>query len=85
MLEFIQEYLDGETDDFCSVVGKLEGALDAAEIKDKAIINEWYEKWIPLETRRAVKGNDVKKGDAMDELSAMKTFLLSKIKHAKIT
>ena len=79
MIDFIQEYLDGKTNDFYGVVGKLEGALDASEIKDESLVKQWYEYWTPLETRRAVEGNDVAKNDAIRELSSMKEFLLSKV------
>ncbi len=78
MIDLIQSYLDGETKDFYNIVGKLEGALDASEIKDNALINRWYDFWTPLETRRAVEGNNVNKAKAVEELINMKDFLLSK-------
>ena len=78
MINLIQSYLDQETEDFSSVIGKLEGALDASEIKDTALINQWYDFWIPLEIRRAVEGNYVNKTKARIELINMKSFLLSK-------
>jgi L-rhamnose mutarotase len=83
MINLIQEYLDGKTNDFYSVVGELEGALDAAEIKDRSIVKEWYKYWTPLETRRAVEGNNVTKSDAIRELSSMKEYLLTKIKQVR--
>lgn len=76
MIDLIQDYLDGRTDDFYTVVGKLEGALDASEINDKVIVNQWYDVWVPLETRRAIEGNNVEKAKAFEELIAMKLFLL---------
>lgn len=79
MIGLIQEYLDGRTDDFCTLVGKLEGALEASELKNGEIINQWYEFWAPLEIRRAIEGNNVNKAKAGEELTAMKLFLLSKI------
>ncbi len=78
MIDLIQDYLDGQTDDFYTVVGKLEGALDASEIKDEILVNQWYDFWTPLETRRAIEGDNVNKGKAIEELTAMKLFLLSK-------
>ncbi len=57
MIDLIQGYLSGETEDFYRVVGKLEGALDASEFKDIDLINQWYDFWTPLETRRALEGN----------------------------
>lgn len=76
MIELIQSYLDGQTDDFYGIVGMLEGALDASEIKDQMFIDEWYNFWTPLETRRSLEGSSVNKDMAIKELSAMKTFLL---------
>ena len=75
MLSLIQSYIDAKTDDFYSVVGKLEGALDAAEIKNKEIVTQWYDFWTPLETRRAIEGNQVTREKAIQELVAMKHFL----------
>ena len=54
MIVLIQRYLNEETNDFYDLVGKLEGALDAADIKDKELVSKWYDCWAPLETRRAV-------------------------------
>lgn len=80
MIDLIQNYLNSETEDFCGIVGKLEGALDASEIKDADLINQWYDFWTPLEIRRAVEGNEVNKTDALEALKVMKKFLLSKQK-----
>lgn len=77
MIDLIQSYIDGQTEDFCSVVGKLEGALDASEIHDNALVNQWYNFWTPLEISRALEGNDVDKEKAIRELNAMKVFLLA--------
>jgi len=79
IIDLIQSYLDGKTDDFNSIVGKLEGALDASEIEDKSLVNEWYDYWTPLEIRRAVAGNKVDKDKAIKELMSMKDFLLRKV------
>jgi hypothetical protein len=76
MIDLIESYLSNETQDFFNVVGKLEGALDASEIKDKDLIEQWYDFWTPLETRRAVEGNEVDKIKAIEELRAMKEFLV---------
>jgi hypothetical protein len=80
MIDLIQGYLNSETEDFYSVVGKLEGALDAAEIKDSSLINRWYDFWTPLETRRALEGKELNKIQAIEELKAMKQFLLTEQK-----
>ncbi len=76
MIDLIQGYLIGQTEDFYQVVGMLEGALDAAEIKDQVLINEWYDYWTPLEIRRAVEGNKVQKLKVFEELQAVEKFLL---------
>jgi len=76
MIGLIDSYLDDENRDFYSIIGKLEGALDASEIKDHDLVNQWYDFWTPLETRRAVEGKQPNKEKAMEELKAMKSFLL---------
>jgi hypothetical protein len=76
MIDEIQHYLNGETEDFYGLVGKLEGALDAADIKNDQLINQWYDFWTPLEIRRSIEGNDVDKQKAINELINMKNFLL---------
>lgn len=77
MIDLIQSYLEEETEDFYDLVGKLEGTLDASEIHDNVLINQWYDFWTPLEIRRSVEGNDVNKIKAIEELTRMKEFLLS--------
>lgn len=59
MIGLIDSYLNDENRDFYAIVGKLEGALDASEIKDSNLINQWYDFWTPLETRRAIEGNSL--------------------------
>lgn len=76
MINLIDSYLNNETQDFYGIVGKLEGALDASEIKDNNLINQWYDFWTPLETRRAVEGNEVNRTKAVEEMAAMKQFLI---------
>jgi hypothetical protein len=76
MVDLIQNYLNGETKDFYGLIGQLEGALDASDIQDHALINRWYDFWTPLEIRRAVQGNEVDPEQAIEELSKMKQFLL---------
>ncbi len=77
MIGLIQAFLNGETGDFYGTVGELEGALDASEIKDPSLINQWYDFWTPLEIRRAIEGNNINKNEAIIELTNMKKFLLS--------
>lgn len=76
MIDEIQSYLDGATEDFYDLVGRLEGALDASEIQDKLLVNQWYDFWTPLEIRRSIEGNNVDKKKVVNELIKMKTFLL---------
>ena len=76
MIDLIESYLNNETQDFYGIVGKLEGALDASEIKDNDLINQWYDFWMPLETCRAVEGKEANRTKAVQELAAMQEFLL---------
>ena len=79
MIDLIQGYLNEEFNDFYDLVGKLEGALDAADIRDEKLVSEWYDFWTPLETRRAIEGSNVNKEKAIKELKAMKEFLLKNL------
>lgn len=80
MVDLIQSYLNGESSDFYTMVGKLEGALDASEIKDSSIVNGWYDLWTPLETRRAIQGNDIEMDKAKIELLALMEFVANQIR-----
>jgi len=75
MIDLIKNYLSGKAQDFYDIVGKLEGALDAAEIKNTDLIQEWYNYWTPLEIRRAMQGNNVDINKAREELMLMLIFL----------
>lgn len=77
MIDLIESYLNGRSNDFYHIVGQLEGALDASEINDKALILEWYNFWTPLEIRRATEGKKINKEKAIKELVAMKEFLIT--------
>lgn len=74
MIDIIENYLLDRTDDFCSTVGNLEGALDASEIKDQVVINDWYDHWTPLEIFRATDGNKVSKTAAKKNLETCFVF-----------
>ena len=76
MIGLIDSYLNDENQDFYTIVGKLEGALDASEIKDCNLINQWYDFWTTLETRRAVEGRQPNREKTVEELKAMKSFLV---------
>ena len=80
MIDMISQYLEHTSSDFYSLVGNLEGALDASELKDTELVTKWYEYWGPLEIRRANQaymGEDVAYDDVKEELSAMMEFLRS--------
>ena len=80
MIDMISKYLEHSSSDFYSLVGNLEGALDASELKDPELINKWYGYWLPLETRRAgkvYKGENVAYDEVKEELSLMLEFLRS--------
>ncbi len=76
MIDVIDSYLSNEIQDFYGIIGKLEGALDASAIQDNDLVNQWYDFWTPLETRRAVEGKEVNRDKAIEELTAMKSFLI---------
>jgi hypothetical protein len=48
MLQKLKEY-PRQGLSFSQFVANLEGLLDAAEIKDKHLTDEWYKYWTPLE------------------------------------
>jgi hypothetical protein len=75
MIDSIQAYLEGKNKDFSGLVGALEGALDAGEFRDGELVTRWYDFWTPLETRRAVEGNNITRSEAIKELESMKRFL----------
>lgn len=79
MINLTQSYIEGKTDDFYSIVGNLEGALDAGDFKDKGIANQWYDCWTPLEIRRATEGNQVTREKALQELEIMNRFLKAQL------
>lgn len=76
MSNLIEAYINRKEDNFCSLVGQLEGALDASGIKDKALVDRWYDLWTPLEARRAIEGTNIDRYKAIKELEEMKKFLL---------
>lgn len=80
MIDMISQYLEQSSSDFYGLVGNLEGALDASELKDAELVNKWYEYWGPLEIRRAnaaCEGGNVSYENVKEELNAMMEFLRS--------
>lgn len=76
MLQLIEEYKQG-TLNYYEFVGALEGALDAGEFRDKALVQRWYEFWTPLESVRAGRGSGVNVEDVDVYVAGMKTYLES--------
>ena len=84
MIDSIQQFINGETCDFYGLVGDLEGMLDASEIKNKELVERWYDFWTPLEIRRSIEGNDIEKKNAMQELVALQIFLKTQLKNEPV-
>ncbi len=82
MIGLIDSYSRGEID-FGALVGRLEGALDAAEFSDRTLVKRWYEAWTPLETHRAVRGRVVPISEVMPSVEAMKRFLVEEAPEPK--
>jgi hypothetical protein len=78
MIDKIQSYVEGKNNDFHGLVGELEGALDAGEFRNEELIKGWYDVWTPLEIRRSIEGNNVKRIEAIQELETMKKYLIIK-------
>ena len=79
MIELIESYLNGTSNNFSDLVGALEGALDASEITDTTLINSWYDFWTPLEIQRALNENNLDKKSATKHLTNMLDFLKSQL------
>ena len=74
MLKAIEDFRDGKIKYFDLVYG-LEGALDAGEFRDKSLVEQWYDYWIPLEILSATKGNSTTIYDVNKHLLVMEEFL----------
>lgn len=74
MIQIIHDY-QNDIISFDKLTTSLEGALDAADIKDMAITNEWYENWSSLEMLRAEKDITVPLDLKLKEITKMKVFL----------
>jgi hypothetical protein len=75
MLEMIESYRKGAVS-FPQLVGELEGALDAGEFRDAALIEKFYDFWQPLEITNAVRGDDVTYEEVAENVETMQRFLL---------
>lgn len=75
MLEMIESYRDGAIS-FPRLVGELQGALDAGEFQDAALVERFYDFWQPLEITNAVKGKNATDDEVARDVEAMQNFLL---------
>ena len=78
MIKLIDEYSENKVT-FNYLVPSLEGLLDNSEIKDKDIINEWYDFWTPLEMINAETEMSVSDKEKEKATREMKKFLLRKL------
>lgn len=79
MINLIDAYIAGKIN-FGYLTPSLEGILDASEIKDKDLIERWYDFWIPMDLLNADKeilaSNEYKTG----LVKTMRDFLEEVIK-----
>jgi len=78
MIAAIDEYKANGTG-FSTMVGELEGNLDAGEFRNRALVDEWYRYWTDLETIRAVAGDSVGYSDVSEVVDTMHRFLSDKL------
>lgn len=83
MLEMIESYGEGAIS-FPRLVGKLQGALDAGEFRDEALIKRWYDFWGPLEITNAVRGNQITYKEVAKDVEAMRLFLLKHLSTERV-
>lgn len=74
MTQATTDYLAGGSD-FSTLVGELAGSFDAGSFADKALIDEFYKHWGPLEELNAVHGNAVAREQAEPFVRRMSEFL----------
>ena len=78
MLTAIDAYLAGEMA-LAEVTGRLEGSLDASEIKDAILIHDFYEHWGDIECINAPSPDPNSVSDkklAREAVERMRVFLL---------
>jgi hypothetical protein len=83
MIKLLDAYKNDEVL-FSSIIGSLEGALDAGEFKDKEFFQKWYDLWGPLETYNAIKLDEQKppiKEEIISSVGAMYKFLVEKLEN----
>ena len=75
MLEMVESYRQRAIS-FPQLVGELQGALDAGEFRDQALVEQFYDLWQPLEITNAVKGTNATHEEVSRDVEAMQNFLL---------
>jgi polysaccharide pyruvyl transferase WcaK-like protein len=78
MITVIDEYKAKRTG-FSTMVGELEGSLDAGEFRDQALVDEWYRHWTDLEVIRATAGDSAGYTDVSEAVETMQQFLRDKL------
>src|SRR5258708_7849057 len=81
MVRLVDAYIKEEIE-FHSLVGSLEGALDAGEFKNNELTRQWRKFWGSLENYNAVmldKGEKPKKEYIIEKVEAMRKFLLEQL------
>jgi hypothetical protein len=78
MITVIDEYKVKGTG-FSTMVGELEGNLDAGEFRDQALVDEWYRHWTDLEVIRATAGDSAGFRDVSEAVETMQQFLRDRL------
>lgn len=72
----IPQHLPQRAISFPRFVADLQGALDADEFSDAALVERFYDLWQPLEITNAVKGQNTTREEVARDIEAMQNFLL---------
>jgi hypothetical protein len=75
MIQLVDVYQAGGMDP-PRLVGELEGALDAGDFREQALVQRWYELWGPLEVHGAVRGSRAAVADVAEDLAALRCWLV---------
>lgn len=82
MLRSIQDFKNGQIL-FSNLTDSLQGTFYAIEFQNESLINQWHDKWNPLEILSAVKGDDVSLNEVQRDLIALEIFIRSCISAAR--
>ncbi len=77
IISTIDQYLQGQEENFPKVVSSLAGLLSGSEIRDSSFLKRWDEEWFELEILNACYGSEVNRSESERQLQMMKGFLLS--------